>query len=86
MIFSKYKEAEQVLQQSVTPLGYSVQIEPISALDLYYSDGSAASSYGKLVFSQGSSEFVVFFPDLFCFQCVPITLKERIQAWLKQLE
>jgi hypothetical protein len=85
MSFSKYKEAEAKLQAAVEPLGYTVGIEPITATDLYYSDGSAAYSHGKAVFQQGTKEFVVFLPDLYCYFGLPATLKEVLTTWLKEL-
>jgi hypothetical protein len=84
-MYSKYKEAESRLQKSVTPLGYSIQIEPITALDLYYSDGAAAHSYGKIVFKKSSLEFVVFFPDMYCYHGISAQVKDLIYAWLKEV-
>ncbi len=86
MSFSKYKDAETKLQAAVEPLGYTVIIEPITATDLYYSDGSAAYSHGKAVFQHGTKEFVVFLPDLYCYFGLPPSLKEVLQTWLAQLQ
>jgi hypothetical protein len=86
MSFSRYKEAEAKLQVAVEPLGYAVTIEPITATDLYYSDGSAIYSHGKavFVFKEKTKEFLVFLPDLYCYFGLPATLKEVLQNWLKE--
>ncbi len=86
MSFSKYKDAETKLQAAVEPLGYTVTLEPITATDLYYSDGSAAYSHGKAVFQQGTKEFAVFLPDLYCYFGIPPALKDRLTIWMKQLD
>ena len=86
MSFSKYKEAEAKLQAVIEPLGYTVTLEPITATDLYYSDGSAAFSHGKAVFQEGTKEFVVFLPDLYCYFGIPPALKEVLMIWLKKLD
>jgi hypothetical protein len=87
MSFSRYKEAEAKLQAAVEPLGYNVTIEPITATDLYYSDGSAIYSHGKaaFVFKQNTKEFLVFLPDLYCYFGIPPPLKEILTTWLKEL-
>jgi hypothetical protein len=84
-LYSKYKEVELLLQQRITPLGYTATVEPITGADLYYSDGSAAQSYGKVVFTSQTSEFVVFFPDMYCYYAVPTPIKEALEAWLKEV-
>lgn len=81
--FSKYKDAEIQLQGLITPLGYTVQIQPITGTDMYYSDGAAAMSHGKILFKNETTEFVVFFPDMYCYFGVSPPLKEAIRAWME---
>ncbi len=85
-MFSKYKEAESLLQSRLVKAGYTIQVEPITSLDLFYSDGAAASSYGKILFKKDNSEFVVFFPDMYCFQGISEELRQNIQAWLEEIK
>jgi hypothetical protein len=84
--FSTYKDAEIQLQERVTSLGYTVQIQPITGTDMYYSDGAAAMSHGKILFKHGTSEFVVFFPDMYCYVGVSAPLNEAIKAWLADIK
>ncbi len=83
--FSKYKNAESILQERIAPLGYSVTIEPISGTDIYYSDGSAAHSHGKAVFTDKKSEFCIFFPDYYCFFSIPPSIKDELSRWLNEV-
>lgn len=84
-LYSKYKEVESLLQQRISPLGYVAKVEPITGTDLYYSDGAASASYGKVLFTSQTSEFVVFFPDMYCYFAVPNPIKEALTAWLKEI-
>ena len=85
-MFTKYKEAEPLLQQKASSLGYSVLVEPITTLDLYYSDGAAASSHGKIFLKKDKVEYLIFFPDMYCFHSIPPPLKETIQTWLQEIK
>ena len=84
--FSKYKDAESDLQIRMTPLGYTVQVQPITGTDIYYSDGAAAMSHGKILFKHETSEFVVFFPDMYCSMKISPLLNETIKAWLADIQ
>jgi hypothetical protein len=84
--FQKYKDAESVLQERISSLGYKVTIEPITGADMFYSDGSAKYSYGKACFTDNKNfEFNVFFPDYYCFISIPSSVKQELQKWVEEL-
>lgn len=84
--FEVYKTGESLLQTRVNPLGFIASVEPIAALDLFYSDGLVSSCHGKVVFTKKehpSTQFVIFFP-FYCMNfALPSELKQEFEAWSK---
>jgi hypothetical protein len=87
-LYQKFKNAESILQSKVEPLGYTVLIEPIAALDMFYSDGLAANYYGKASFTKkdGSfSEYQIFFPYYTFSTIVPDNISSEYKAWIEEV-
>ena len=86
-MYQKFKDAEDSLQTRVKPLGYSVKIEPVGALDLFYSDGLVASCYGKALFTKENTciEYQIFFPYYCLNMAIPENLQKEFKLWLDEL-
>lgn len=87
-MYQKFKDAEGRLQQAIEPLGYSVKIEPVAALDLFYSDGLVASCYGKAVFTKKNlhySEYQIFFPYYCLNTALPEELRTKFNKWTEEI-
>ncbi len=84
--FPKYKQQEEKLQTLISSFNYTVSLEPITGTDIYYSDGAAAYSHGKAIFTKDKSEFVVFFPDFYCSYALPSSIINALQKWLNEIQ
>lgn len=88
--FQRYKEACPSLQERVTPLGYNAEIQPVAAIDLFYSDGLVQNCHGKVIFSSRTQPYkayvVFFFPFYTLNLALPPELKAEFDAWSKHLE
>ena len=83
-MYQKFKDAENSLQKRVESLGYTVQVEPIAALDMFYSDGLVGSCYGKAIFIGKKCEYQIFFP-YYCFNLtVPEDLQQEFKKWFEE--
>lgn len=85
-IYKKFKEAEGSLQARVDLLGYTVKIEPIAALDMFYSDGLVGSCHGKAIVQKKdlSKEYQIFFPYYCLNIAVPEDLEREFKKWIEE--
>jgi hypothetical protein len=84
-MYQKFKDTEESLRKRVTSLGYTVRIEPIAALDLFYSDGLVGSCYGKAIFTKKNTEYQIFFPYYCLNIAVPEDLQIEFKKWLEDI-
>ena len=77
MSFLQYKAKEEDLKVRFAKLDLIVRVEPIDVADHYYTDGDAAISFCKLIFTGGNT---VYLPQLI-YNVDPLH-KKIIEEWI----
>lgn len=82
------KAGEAKLQELFHNTEFNVHVERISGADLYYTDGSASNSIGKLYFTNRKTplhNYTVYFPTHIGIYPFNADYRARVETWLAEL-